>query len=72
MAEEPSMDAKKSPAVREQELLEERAQVIGDMVRANAFLVEAVADGVKSGGKNAIPASEYFAKRWPNKDSKPD
>lgn len=56
--------AGKSPQLREQELLEERAKLIGDYVRANPELVKELWSSIEADkrGEGTL-AEEYFKKR---------
>lgn len=54
----------KSPQVREQELLEERARLIGDWVRSDPALVQEIEEGYKAAERGeGVLAKEHVKKR---------
>jgi len=54
----------KSPQVREQELLEERAELIADAIKSNPKLVAAIKEGYEAAERGeGVPAREYLKKR---------
>lgn len=54
----------KTPQVREQELLEERARLIGDWIRSDPALVQEIEEGYQAAERGkGVPAREYFEGR---------
>lgn len=65
------MEGQKSPEARDKELSAERAKLIGDAIKANPYLVQAVEDSPSLDESDLVSAREYFEQRWPSKGTKP-
>lgn len=58
------MAGEKSPQLKEQELLEERAKLIGEHIKSNPDLVDALRKAREAEERGeGMPAGEYFEKR---------
>lgn len=59
------------PKAHEQELLDERAQIIAKAIGENPGLRQAIIDGIAEADRGeGVPAKEYFD-RWPSDPTKP-